>query len=114
MIRSIVLLRMLTWVALRMSKAELAACFSVAIGAWLAASFTTRADRNRESDECSFEFSLQLIPGRSITLMEVFLFLPLDCEDISSRGRWVGSNRIDEWIRDGALTYNQMLWLDHE
>ena len=65
-----------------MNKAEQAACFKVALGASVAASFTT--DRIR--DEFSCEFSLQLIPGRSITLVEVFLCLPLDRkkEDISS------------------------------
>ena len=67
-----------------MSKAEQAACFNVAIGASMAASFTT--DRIKDGDECSFEFSLQLIPGGSITLVEVFLCLPFDRkkEDISS------------------------------
>ena len=69
-----------TWVVLKMSKAEHAACFNVAIGASIAASFTT--DKIR--DECSCEFSptLQLIPGRSITLVAVFLFFPFECEDI--------------------------------
>ena len=67
---------MLTWVVLKMSKAEQAAFFNSAIGASVAASFTT--DRIREP---SCVFSFQLIAGRSITL-GVFELLPLDCEGI--------------------------------
>jgi hypothetical protein len=63
-----------TWVVLKMSKAEQAAFFNSAIGACIAASFTT--DKMREP---SCVFSLQLIPGRSITLvLAVFELLPFD------------------------------------
>ena len=73
-----VFLRVLTWVVLKMSKAEQAAFFNSAIGASIAASFTT--DKIR--DEPSAEGSLQLIPGRSITDFEFFELLPLDCDAI--------------------------------
>ena len=66
-------LRVHTWVVLKMSKAEQAAFFNSAIGASVAASFTT--DKIR--DEPSSEFSFQLIPGRSITAFELLPF-PFD------------------------------------
>ena len=55
-----------------MHKAEQAAFLNSAIGASVATSLTT--DKIR--DESSCEFSLQLIPGRSITDFE------LDCDAI--------------------------------
>jgi hypothetical protein len=57
-----------------MSKAEQAAFFNSAIGAFVASSTT---DRIR--DWLSGEVSLQLIPGRSITVFEL---LPFDCDAI--------------------------------
>jgi hypothetical protein len=60
-----------------MSKAQQAAFFNSAIGANFAASF--RTDKIR--DEPSGEISLQLIPGCSITAVELFK-LPFDCNAI--------------------------------
>jgi hypothetical protein len=70
-----VFLRVHTWVVLKMSKAEEAAFFKSAIGASIAASFTMDTIR----DESSGEVSLQLIPGRSITVFEL---LPFGCDAI--------------------------------
>jgi hypothetical protein len=61
-----------------MSKAEQAAFFNSAIGASVAASFTTDKIKEELSDDDSF----QLIPGRSITDFELLLLLPFDCGGI--------------------------------
>ena len=70
--------RVHTWVVLKMRRAEQAAFFNSAIGASVAASFTTDKIRDEPSGDVSF----QLIPGRSITVFE------FDCDAIAVW--WVG------------------------
>lgn len=67
-----------------MSKAVQAAFFNSAIGASVAASFTTDKIRDEPSSEDSF----QLTPGRSITVFELW---PFDCEGIVVKevGQWI-------------------------
>ena len=63
-----------------MSKAEQAAFFNTAIGACIAASFTT----DKIKDDPSGDVSFQLMPGRSITVLELLLLFPFDCGAIVS------------------------------